>query len=404
VLTTSGTAGHAATLRGLNQSGGVAGVCPANGTAPTVGITDSTMQTSSTASVPPRMNAWYGFGKGEEMYYRVTGTTTTLANYNATLTTTAVAPIVVPGTFAAGAITVTTVGQTTADTDIALFDSNLNIVMSVEGAATNDDEHCHPGTSLQSWLTRTLAPGTYYLAVGGYNSGTNHPSPTDEDFMTGIVLDFPDSIACSTTGVGADRDFQITDGVTTYNSVGVVTSKYFEIRWAQFTVGGGAPVAICDPGLSGVIACPCSNPPSGTGRGCDNSEATGGGSITAAGNANLALDTLSFTTSNQTAFGTTILMQGMANNGTGVVFGQGVRCVDVGLLRLYVKSPGGTGGITVPGGGDPSVSAASAGLGDVIAAGQHRYYMAYYRDPVVLGGCAATETFNGTNAMDVTWN
>jgi hypothetical protein len=29
--------------------------------------------------------------------------------------------------------------------------------------------------------------------------------------------------------------------------------------------------------------------------------------------------------------------------------------------------------------------------------------MAYYRDPVVVGGCSALSTFNATNAMDVVW-
>ncbi|MBK7645484.1 MAG: hypothetical protein IPJ19_21020 [Planctomycetes bacterium] len=27
----------------------------------------------------------------------------------------------------------------------------------------------------------------------------------------------------------------------------------------------------------------------------------------------------------------------------------------------------------------------------------------YYRDATVLGGCAATSTFNSTNAFDVSW-
>jgi hypothetical protein len=405
VLTTTGTVGHTGTLRGLNETGGILGVCPNNGTAPTIGTADSVMQTSTTLSTPPRMNAWYGFGKGESIYYRVTGLATTTANYNATLTSTPVAPIVVPGTFAAGPITLTTTGQTAVDTDIALFDANFNVVMSAEGSATNDDEHCHPGGTLQSWLTRTLTPGTYYLAVGGYNTCTNLASPTDDNYMTGIVLDLPNSIACNTTALGSDRDFQITDGVNNYVSSGAVTTKYFDIVWAQFTVGGGGgPVSICDPGTAGVSACPCSNPPSGAGRGCNNSQATGGGSISATGSSSLANDTLVFTTSSQTANGTTILLQGTTNNGTGVFFGQGVRCVAGALKRLYAKSPGGTGGITAPGLGDPSVSARSAALGDVISAGQHRYYMTYYRDPVVLGGCSATSTFNGTNALDVTWN
>ena len=52
---------------------------------------------------------------------------------------------------------------------------------------------------------------------------------------------------------------------------------------------------------------------------------------------------------------------------------------------------------------DPSVSTRSATLGDVIGPGTHRYYMVYYRDPVVLGGCPAASTYNATNAFDVTW-
>ena len=164
-----------------------------------------------------------------------------------------------------------------------------------------------------------------------------------------------------------------------------------------------AGVAYCDPGISGVIACPCANPPAGTLRGCDNSAATGGASITVAGAALLSADTVVFTTANQRPTGTTILLQGTAAIATGAAFGQGVRCVGGSLKRLYTKSASG-GSITAPAGADPTVSARSAALGDVIAAGSHRYYAAYYRDPVVLGGCAATATFNIGNALDVTWN
>jgi|688.fasta_scaffold01132_44 hypothetical protein len=167
-----------------------------------------------------------------------------------------------------------------------------------------------------------------------------------------------------------------------------------------------AIVALCNAGTGGVIACPCGNPPAGAGKGCDNSAATGGASITGSGAPALSADTLAFTTSNQTANGTTILLQGnaLAGAGAGVAFGQGVRCVGGTLKRLYVRSPGGTGGISVPQVGDNSVSAQSALLGDVIAPGSTRYYMAYYRDPIVLGGCAASATFNATNALSVAWN
>ncbi len=159
---------------------------------------------------------------------------------------------------------------------------------------------------------------------------------------------------------------------------------------------------ICDAGVGSVIPCPCSNPPSTTGRGCENSAATGGASITANGTPSLAADTLVFSTAGEKPTATSIVLQGNVFNVTGVVFGQGLRCVGGSLKRLYTKAASG-GSITAPAGADPSVSARSAAAGDPISATQHRYYMVYYRDPIVLGGCPATSTFNGTNALDVQW-
>jgi hypothetical protein len=39
----------------------------------------------------------------------------------------------------------------------------------------------------------------------------------------------------------------------------------------------------------------------------------------------------------------------------------------------------------------------------VIQAGESRWYLVYYRDPIVLGGCPATSTFNATQTGQVTW-
>jgi hypothetical protein len=66
--------------------------------------------------------------------------------------------------------------------------------------------------------------------------------------------------------------------------------------------------------------------------------------------------------------------------------------------------PGGS--ITAPsyGAGDLQVSARSAALGDTILAGQSRWYLVYYRDPIVLGGCPASSTFNATQTGRVTWS
>jgi formylglycine-generating enzyme required for sulfatase activity len=160
--------------------------------------------------------------------------------------------------------------------------------------------------------------------------------------------------------------------------------------------------SFCSPGVAGVIPCPCSNPPAGLDRGCDNSSATGGASLSASGVAALTGDTLVFTTSGERPTATSIVLQATSTNSTGVAFGQGVRCLSNNLLRLYVKNAVG-GSISAPVGTDLSVSARSAALGDTLAVGQTRNYAVYYRDPVVLGGCMSGGTFNMTQSGAVTW-
>lgn len=170
---------------------------------------------------------------------------------------------------------------------------------------------------------------------------------------------------------------------------------------AVYTPGPVPAIAFCDPGVAGVLPCPCANPAAGPARGCDNSSFTGGASITAAGNASLGGDTLVFTTANERPTASSIVLQGSVAT-AGFTFGQGVRCVAGVLRRMYIKSAVG-GSITAPTGIDPRVSVRSAALGDPIAAGTSRYYGVYYRDPIILGGCPATAGFNITNQLAVYW-
>lgn len=166
----------------------------------------------------------------------------------------------------------------------------------------------------------------------------------------------------------------------------------------------GGPIAlVCDPGAGGIIACPCANPALGPGQGCDNSSSTGGAMLTAAGNAALSSDTVVINAIGEKPTATSILLQGDNLNATGTVFGQGIRCVAGSLKRLYVKNAVG-GAVTMPGVGDPTITARATALGDTLAGGSVRYYGIYYRDPIVLGGCAAASTFNITNQASVTWN
>jgi hypothetical protein len=164
-------------------------------------------------------------------------------------------------------------------------------------------------------------------------------------------------------------------------------------------------VSLCDPGTADVMPCPCSNPPSDLGRGCDNSAGTGGAALSASGIAYLSVDSLALTTSGETPNALSVVMQGNGAVPAGVVYGQGVRCVGGTIIRrLFIKQAV-AGSITAPNfaAGDPPVSARSAAKGDVIQPGQSRWYLVYYRDPVVLGGCPASATFNATQTGQVTW-
>jgi len=162
--------------------------------------------------------------------------------------------------------------------------------------------------------------------------------------------------------------------------------------------------SLCAPGSSGVLACPCGNPPAGLDRGCDNSSSTGGASIEATGIAYLALDSLVFAASGEKPSATSILLQGDALLANGAVFGQGVRCAGGSLKRMYVKTAV-NGSLTAPefALGDPTVSARSAALGAPLQPGQPYLYLAYYRDPIVLGSCPVTSTFNATQTAQISW-
>jgi Tol biopolymer transport system component len=162
--------------------------------------------------------------------------------------------------------------------------------------------------------------------------------------------------------------------------------------------------SLCDPGQNNVIPCPCGNPPVYPTRGCDNSSFTGGATLSATGYAYISIDSLVFTTHSEKPSATSILLQGTAYLPSGVVFGQGVRCAGGTLKRLYVKTAIG-GSITAPdpNSPDPTVSARSAALGVPIQPGQPYYYLVYYRDSTVLGGCPAASTFNATQTCSIGW-
>jgi hypothetical protein len=174
------------------------------------------------------------------------------------------------------------------------------------------------------------------------------------------------------------------------------------VDFLQYTLASSVGTTFCEPGEAGVIGCPCANPPEGTLRGCNNSSNTGGAILSANGVASLDADSVVFTCVDEKPTATSIFLQGTTQIASGVAFGQGVRCVGGNLKRLYVKSAiGGT--VRAPTGSDLSVSERSQALGDMILAGQNRFYLVYYRDPIVLGGCTSALTFNASAGLAISW-
>jgi hypothetical protein len=155
----------------------------------------------------------------------------------------------------------------------------------------------------------------------------------------------------------------------------------------------------CHPGLD-AIACPCGNVPAFGNRGCDNSAATGGGWLQAAGS--VPGDNVTLLASSMLPSVTTVFLQGTSYAGAGAAFGDGVRCIGGSLLRLAVKQASG-GQSHYPGPGDPTISQRSAALGQPIAAGTQRFYQTYYRDPSLGYACLGNSTFNVTNGVIVDW-
>ncbi len=165
--------------------------------------------------------------------------------------------------------------------------------------------------------------------------------------------------------------------------------------------GSGAGTSFCFGDGTG-IACPCANS-GAVGHGCENSVATGGALLAGAGGASLALDTLLLSSSGELPTAPSIFLQGTTELANAVPFGDGLRCIGGALKRMYVKSAVG-GTVAAPAAGDPSVSARSAAVGDVIQAGQARRYQVYYRDPNA-SFCASPSGggFNVSQALRVLW-
>ncbi|MFO0857787.1 MAG: hypothetical protein U0640_10570 [Phycisphaerales bacterium] len=233
IITTGGTVGHGGTIRGLAQ--------------PTVGTitpgSDNIAQTASTATTPARFNQWYTFGPASEMYYRVTGGSTTTAPYVVNYEVAPVATIPVVGTITAGNVQIRDTGSN--DIDFWVYDSSFNPI-----AGFGSDEPEATG------VTRSMVPGTYYLAFARFSGMNNLASAAPETFG-GTVLDFPGAfLSGSNTAGTVIPTFTSSSGtVTATTTTFVANTNAFDVPFYQFTV-----TAPANPIVNSVIATPASGP------------------------------------------------------------------------------------------------------------------------------------------------
>jgi hypothetical protein len=384
---TGGTA-HGATIRGLDQ------MDPGVGMPGVVDTASDTLLQTSVDTGGGDLNAWYGFGRGEELYLRITGVAATTLPYTATLTTSPVAPIVVPATFRAGPIVFEFDGQGhLTDAEIHLFDSNLVVL----DDASNDQNIFLGGTDDLPHLERVLGPGTYYAAVGRWNVATNDNSPADDLDKVSDVLDFPDGIVAGNPGgPGADVAFAITDCTgTTVPVPHVLPAGEWVLSFFQITVVSGLPYCFGDG--SGT-PCPCGNA-GAAGNGCANSANALGANLVASGIARIGgpgIDTLVLAGSGMPSK-SCFYYQGTNrhNGGAGIVFGDGLRCAGgVPVLLGYRLNMSGASSFGPPLG--PSVSMA----GGVMAPGTQTYQVTY-QDTAAY--CTPSQ-FNHTNGLNVCWS
>jgi hypothetical protein len=165
----------------------------------------------------------------------------------------------------------------------------------------------------------------------------------------------------------------------------------------------------CEPGVGGVITCPCANNPSGPGRGCNNSMNTGGARLLATGTPSLSADNILFqvsfvgttgpTCSNPSNNVVTVMYEGTTPIAS-IPWGDGVLCCGGTYYPLNVQVTNG-GMMFFPVPGTTGVSMTAIALGDALVAGSTRCYFAAYRD--------ACPTFctpslrQKTNSWKLTW-
>jgi hypothetical protein len=204
------------------------------------------------------------------------------------------------------------------------------------------------------------------------------------------------ALACNddTCGLQSEITFNVVAGTSYMLQIGNFPGAAGGLASIDIGIVGpaepGTAYCFCDQGNA-----PCGN--SGTaGNGCANGANASGANLTGSGTALVGADSLVLSATGLVPNQPGLYFQGNAavNGGTGVVFGDGIRCAGTTVIRLGVANASATGASSTAGFATPiSVK------GGVVA-GDLRYYQLWYRDPA---GSPCGALFNLTNGYSVQW-
>jgi hypothetical protein len=162
--------------------------------------------------------------------------------------------------------------------------------------------------------------------------------------------------------------------------------------WINQLHSGGSMTPFCF-GDGTSTPCPCGNASAiGDKEGCLSSLAIGG-KLTANGNASVSNDTLGLT-GTRMPNSSALYFQGTTDAGTGLVFGDGLRCAAGAVIRLATKANR-AGASEYPEAGNSTIS-----VKGLVAPGDSRTYQVWYRNAAAF---CNPQGFNLTNGVRVLW-
>jgi len=296
-------------------------------------------------------------------------------------------------------------GQQQVDWDIigAVFEgtqfvTGTNIGNYVD-PTTNSSEQIRPRVDSDGWhfsvtwaqeYAGGIADWDIFVADMVYAAGYPFVASWDT-FAYTSMQELAPAISSKYSGGGARRRYLAAWDVLDQFTPGAVREV-----WTGLWDGGegGFADSFCSGDGSGN-ACPCANYGS-VGNGCANSVNSGGANLAYSGNPWVGNDSFTLLGSGMPDTAT-LYFQGTGPAGmwSGVVFGDGLRCVTGFTIRLGTKLNVG-GASQIPEAGDPTISSHVI----MLSSGVQYFYQAWYRNAAAY---CTTSTFNLTNGLRAIW-